>query len=97
MAPTPRETTLLPSPPILGGQTGDETMKALAYLLGARALDAARRAETGIRWSKAEEPVGPIASTEATAAAWRRWRERGDVESPSPTSEPAPSLVPKRA
>jgi hypothetical protein len=72
-------------------------MRALAYLLGARALDTARGAEPGIRWSKLEEPLGPIASTEATAAAWRRWRERGDVESPSPTSEPAPSLVPKRA
>ena len=71
-------------------------MRALAYLLGARALDA-RDAEPGIRWSKTEDPLGPIATTEATAAAWRRWRERGDVENPPPTSEGAPSLVPKHA
>ena len=72
-------------------------MRALAYLLGARALDAAREAEPGIRWPKPQEPLGPIATTEATAAAWRRWRERGDVEATSPVSGPRPLLVPKRA
>jgi len=72
-------------------------MKALAYLLGARALDAAREAEPGIRWPKPEEPLGPIATTEATAAAWRRWRDRGDMEAASPASERVPLLVPKRA
>jgi hypothetical protein len=68
-------------------------MRALAYLLGARALDA----ETGIRWPKFEQPLGPIATTEATAAAWRRWRDRGDVETAPQAPERAPSLVPKRA
>jgi hypothetical protein len=72
-------------------------MRALAYLLGARALDAARDAEPGIRWSKMEDPLGPIATTEATAAAWRRWRDRGDVDGPPAASERVPSLVPKRA
>jgi len=72
-------------------------MKALAYLLGARALDAAREAETGIRWPRPEEPLEPIATTEATAAAWRRWRDRGDADAAAPSSERAPSLVPKRA
>ena len=72
-------------------------MRALAYLLGARALDTAREPETKIRWQKPEEPLGPIATTEATAAAWRRWRDRGDAETASPTSERAPSLVPERA
>ena len=72
-------------------------MRALAYLLGARALDAAREAEPGIRWSKAEDPLGPIATTEATAAAWRRWRDRGDAETAPTTPERVPSLVPKRA
>jgi hypothetical protein len=72
-------------------------MRALAYLLGARALDAAREPETEIGWPKPEEPLGPIATTEATAAAWRRWRVRGDAETLSPASERAPSLVPKRA
>jgi hypothetical protein len=72
-------------------------MRALAYLLGARALDAAREGETGIRWPKPEEPLAPIATTEATAAAWRRWRDRGDAETAPTTSERVPSLVPKRA
>jgi hypothetical protein len=72
-------------------------MRALAYLLGARALDAARDAEPAVRWSKTEDPLGPIATTEATAAAWRRWRERGDAEIESPAAKRAPSLVPKRA
>ena len=72
-------------------------MRALAYLLGARTLDAARETELGIRWPKLEEPLGPIASTEATAAAWRRWRDRGDAETAPPAPKRAPSLVPKRA
>jgi len=72
-------------------------MRALAYLLGARALDAAREAEPGIRWSKTEHPLGPIATTEATAAAWRRWRDRADAETASTAPERVPLLVPKRA
>jgi hypothetical protein len=72
-------------------------MRALAYLLGARALDASHEAEPGIRWSKAEDPLGPIASTEATAAAWRRWRDRDDIEAAPRAEERVPSLVPKRA
>jgi hypothetical protein len=97
MAETPHENTLLPSPSILGGRNGRRPVRALAYLLGARALDAARETEPGIRWSKAEDPLGPIATTEATAAAWRRWRDRGDVEAAPRAAERAPSLVPKRA
>ena len=50
-------------------------MKALAYLLGARALDVARDADSGIRWPKPEEQLEPLATTEASAAAWRRWRD----------------------
>jgi hypothetical protein len=72
-------------------------MRALSYLLGARALDAAREPETGTGWPKPEEPLGPIATTEATAARWRRWRDQADAETSSPASERAPSLVPKRA
>ena len=49
-------------------------MKALAYLLGARALDVARDADSGIRWPKPDERLEPLATTEASAAAWRRWR-----------------------
>jgi hypothetical protein len=72
-------------------------MRALAYLLGARALDAAREPDTGIRWPKFEEPLGPIATTEATAAAWRRWRDHGDLRAAPQAPKRAPSLVPKRA
>ena len=97
MAETRRENTLLSSPPILGGRMGRRPMRALAYLLGARALEAAREGETGIRWPKPEEPIAPIATTEATAAAWRRWRDRGDTKTAPTTSERVPSLVPKRA
>jgi hypothetical protein len=71
-------------------------MKALAYLMGARALDLARDR------SSASPPVpegslGPIASTEETAGAWRRWAQAGDpfvalasldVRGPAPTSAP---------
>jgi hypothetical protein len=72
-------------------------MRALAYLLGARALDTARGADTGIGWPRPEEALGPLATTEATAAAWRRWRNAAVLEAALPASEPAPSLVPKRA
>jgi len=52
-------------------------MKALAYLMGARALDLARDR------SAADRPIpeilpGPIASTDETASAWRRWAQAGD-------------------
>jgi hypothetical protein len=50
-------------------------MNALVYLLGARALDVARERDD-IPPRTAEELPGPLATTDATAAAWRRWRER---------------------
>ena len=50
-------------------------MRALAYLLGARALDVAREADTGLRWPKPEPELGPLATTDEMAAAWRRWRD----------------------
>jgi hypothetical protein len=51
-------------------------MKALAYLLGSRALDTA--AERGA--STPTPPEGdllPFASTPEQAAAWRRWAKEG--------------------
>jgi hypothetical protein len=48
------------------------TMNALAFLLGARALDVARSRRSAIP-SVPEAELPPIASTEETAAAWRRW------------------------
>ena len=55
-------------------------MKALIYLLGARALDLAREHDD-IRPRIAEEYPGPIATTPETAAAWRRWSQQ-DAASP---------------
>src|SRR2546423_1699416 len=75
MAETSREPTLLFAAADFRWPNGRQPMKAPAYLLGARALDAAREAEPGIRWPKPEEPLGPIATTEATA----RPRGRGSA------------------
>ena len=49
-------------------------MRALAYLLGARALDIARDAGSTQRPVQ-EVPLGPLATTPETASAWRRWSE----------------------
>ena len=46
-------------------------MKALGYLLGARALDAAMLGDR--RPAPIEPPFLPIASTPERARAWRRW------------------------
>jgi hypothetical protein len=47
------------------------TMKALGYLLGARAIDIAMQSDQ--RRSPSEPPFLPIASTPDRASAWRRW------------------------
>ena len=70
-------------------------MRALAYLLGGRALDVARDAEAGIRWPKPEVGLLPMATTAETAAAWRRWRENRPVEgSPSDGTRTTRALRP---
>jgi hypothetical protein len=51
-------------------------MRALAYLLGARALDAGTDADRGIRWPKPQVDLPPVATTNESAAAWRRWRDQ---------------------
>ena len=56
-------------------------MKALAYLLGARALDIARDAEPP-QQRVPEVSLGPIASTPETASAWRRWAEARETLAP---------------
>jgi len=59
------------------GRNGDDPMKALAYLLGSRALDAAFEHQPSR--TPAEPDLPPIASTPETAAAWRQWaREAAD-------------------
>lgn len=52
-------------------------MHALGFLLASRALDLARSSNAGR--PPREEPLGPIASTPETAAAWRRWRDAGNA------------------
>ena len=51
-------------------------MKALAYLLGIRALAVASEQQSTGRGA-AEPTLPPIASTPETAGAWRRWAEAG--------------------
>jgi hypothetical protein len=54
-------------------------MKALSYLLGARAIDTAIDADR--RRLPKEPPFLPIASTPDAASAWRRWAAEGRAES----------------
>ena len=61
----------------MAAESGDTHMRALAYLIGARALDVARDAEPERGRPLPEGELGPIATTAETAAAWRRWREAG--------------------
>ena len=63
-------------------------MRALAYLLGARALDIARDAGPETR-PMPEVPLGPLATTPETASAWRRWSEAGG--SAAAAADPRPS------
>ncbi|HEY8987555.1 MAG TPA: hypothetical protein VIM39_00960 [Candidatus Limnocylindrales bacterium] len=75
-------------------------MNALAYLLGARALDVARNAES-TRRPVPESPLGPLATTEETAAAWHRWSLEAKAADAAATAQrqlrsPAPS-EPKRS
>jgi hypothetical protein len=51
------------------------TMRALGYLLGARALDLAHRPSP--RRSRREPDLPPMAGTPALAQAWRAWAEAG--------------------
>lgn len=69
-------------------------MKALAFLMGSRALDAALAA--GDRRSIPEPDFAPMATTPETAGAWRRWAEAGRTPSARAaraiTSSPAAPL-----
>jgi hypothetical protein len=61
-------------------------MKALIYLLGARALDLSRESDDLPRI--AEEYPGPIATTPETAASWRRWAQQGTASPAAPVRSP---------
>jgi hypothetical protein len=58
-------------------ESGDTHMRALAYLIGARALDVTRDSDAERGRPQPEPDLGPIATTADTAAAWRRWRDAG--------------------
>jgi hypothetical protein len=51
-------------------------MRALAYLLGARALDDGTDVDRGIRSPNRQVELPPLATTDERAAAWRRWRDQ---------------------
>lgn len=67
-------------------------MKALVYLLGARALDLAQE-RNDVR-PIAEEPPGPLATTTETAAAWRGWSRQ--VAAPSAATGRSRRLLPQQ-
>ncbi|HET7703051.1 MAG TPA: hypothetical protein VFK35_06610 [Candidatus Limnocylindrales bacterium] len=62
-------------------------MKALAYLLGIRALSVAGEQHPTGRGAT-EPALPPIASTPETAGAWRRWAEAGRTEAARAARKP---------
>jgi hypothetical protein len=68
-------------------------MKALAYLLGATALTTAREADR-TRRPVPEPPLEPLATTEAAAAAWRRWSRQGEASALTAGPGRLPSAAP---
>ena len=90
MAPLAPSATLDPVAADFRRPNGSRPMRALAYLLGARALDAASESDRGVHRPKQEPAAGPLATTDATAAAWRRWRDDAQSAAPArPASTPA--------
>jgi hypothetical protein len=71
-------------------------MKALIYLLGARALDLARERDD-TRPRIAEVLPGPLATTTGTAAAWRQWSQQAGPTSPVATTRSPRTLLGTRA
>jgi hypothetical protein len=70
-------------------------MNALAYLLGARALDIARDSGS-TRPAGSEAALGPLATTEETAAAWRRWSAARETFAAETIRGSRPGLLPSR-
>jgi hypothetical protein len=64
-------------------------MRALAYLLGARALDIDR--DAGSVRPLPDAPMDPIATTTRTAAAWRRWAEAREASPAVAVRRPTPA------
>ena len=70
-------------------------MRALGYLLGARALDLADRQSP--RRGRRDPDLPPIASTPALAGAWRAWAEADRLNTgvsggPTRDARPAPRM-----
>ncbi len=70
-------------------------MKALSYLLGARAIDTAMSSDR--RRLPKEPPFLPIASTPEAAGAWRRWAAEARAEAAEPDAAPGTALHPAPA
>ena len=70
-------------------------MKALAYLLGIRALVVAGEQHPAGRGA-AEPALPPIASTPETAGAWRRWAEAGRSDAAREVRRPYGAALPAR-
>jgi len=68
-------------------------MRALAYLLGARALDATRTQHP--QRNRREPDSEPFASTPDRARAWRAWAEAGRSSS-RPAVGSSPAIAPRR-
>jgi len=62
-------------------------MRALIYLLGARALNLSRDNDD-LRPRIADESPGPIATTPETAASWRRWAQQAPASPAAPVRSP---------
>ena len=70
-------------------------MNALAYLLGARALDIARDSGTA-KAAVSEEALAPLATTSDTSAAWRRWAAARETYVAETIRGSRPGLLPSR-
>ena len=71
-------------------------MRALAYLIGARALDVSRGADADRGRPQPEADLGPIATTAETSAAWRRWRDAGRAADTGTSARPVEGSAGRR-
>jgi hypothetical protein len=70
-------------------------MNALAYLLGARALDIARTSGSA-KPAVSEAALEPLATTDEARAAWRRWAAARETFAAETMRGTRPGLLPSR-
>jgi hypothetical protein len=70
-------------------------MNALAYLLGARALDIARTSGSS-KPAVSEAALEPLATTDEARAAWRRWAAARETFAAETMRGTRPGLLPSR-